>query len=340
MGYKEYSLLSCDEVINKIITLNEFNQEKEKLIIKYHSIFYTIIKFIYTWKLADVLKNSEFFFTTFMDSRGRVYYKGNSLFPQGDELAKNLLYLKTEVRKNLANITKEEKYQYERIMLKPNLGKAFFTRRKFESGILNSVSLDVSNSGLQILSAIVGLKKGLIDTNFIQEDPLLVKPNDLYLIILDKIKKEYQKNILILKLKNNINYMESTQLEKQQMDLLLSNYIKFINRAFIKGWIVRYIYSEGDSSRVFNIIDSYKEKNAEDCKKFQALSSKQFYLVGKTLCDSFKKAINQEYPEICKFSEKLQNLFSSLIKNKPATSLVICSKLSEKDSFKTFFGFF
>lgn len=159
-----------------------------------------ISHFKYTVELANILKHRSFYFKCFLDVRGRIYYSGYGLFPQGDALSKFLLDLEgvsvSNVRHNIDLEKISDRFKgknfFEHISLLPEIGN-------------NVISGDVSNSGLQILSGLVGSLTGLLNTNFFFDTNKSNTKNDLYSVVLSEMKnqlkkkapKEFLKNLTI-----------------------------------------------------------------------------------------------------------------------------------------------
>lgn len=79
-----------DELISTS-RVKDIREYKEK---KYGALINQIVKFYFTMSLSYLLRDQVIFFQCFLDGRGRVYYYGHGLNPQGDSLSKTLLALK------------------------------------------------------------------------------------------------------------------------------------------------------------------------------------------------------------------------------------------------------
>ncbi len=120
------------------------------------------------------------------------------------------------------------------------------------------MGLDVTCSGAQIIGGIIQDTRMLLDTNFIvKKDQKVDSKRSIYTEILNALMPEVKYYLKIL----NIYVVEEAVLS-------------VMNRDFIKGWTMRFLYSEGNYSRAiyfdisilqskehnkFSILEKYKQ---------------------------------------------------------------------------------
>lgn len=290
-------------------------------LIKYKSILSCLLKFEYIIELSGLLKGYKLYFVVGECGRGRFYYVGYGLFPQGDALAKLLLNM--DIGGVAKERTKDEIKQINKLEEKNiRKGKACFEYAKHQ--FPNAVGLDVSNSGAQIFAALVGNEKALKDTNFCIEFWLKssTEKKDLYSVVLDKMKKYFKekRTIKILHELKKIeelkdNTLELEKIEKEKIEKI-EKAIPFVEDLFIrdllKQWVMQFMYSETHHARsTFLAIEI--EKQFSEQKEFQDLhSSGDYYTIGRVFSFCFIEAMNEEYSDICILSSKLQKLFSKI----------------------------
>jgi hypothetical protein len=214
----------------------------------YKKFIYLILKFILDYKIAHLLKNYTLWFSTFVDFRSRIYFTGISIKPQGNILSKFLLDLSASGRNTTSKEALILKGKLECLEANKTLkGKQFFELRKLEFKSSSTIGLDVSSSGAQILSGLSGYKKGLLSTNLLREGTA-GEDNDFYLEILEKFLNYFSVQ------KKKIKLLSSTKLYlglSIKVSLELFDLFELIfDRQFVKGWSMRFFYSEGNSARL------------------------------------------------------------------------------------------
>lgn len=146
---------------------------KKELVKGYLDALILIRTFFHTLFIASSFSNLSFFFNVNLDFRGRFYYLVFPLGVQNSNLGASLFEI------DLAGFDFNNQNSFNNNLLlntyisslKPL--KDFFTARKFELKMnFPVIGLDVTCSGLQIISALIGFEKGLLLTN------LLYNPSD------------------------------------------------------------------------------------------------------------------------------------------------------------------
>lgn len=178
---------------------------------------------------------------------------------------------------------------------------------------LNSAiaTIDVSNSGLQILGALTGELQALESTNLITQQVKETK-EDLYRNILDIFKEHALFSTMVKK------HAPFKQFVRQQ-----------ITRDFMKGWVMRFVYSEGHFSRaqyVKNLYPFDPDKN-----------NKQIFEFAQLLSNLFIQAMKNTYPEICQLSAQIQRVLTANAKNSKHSGLYLV--LNNEDSLRAFISF-
>jgi len=103
----EAYILSYEEVKEKNELYKTHNNKTLKKI--FQKTMNLVFMFIDIFFLANTFKEQEFYYPVFIDSRGRIYYSGGTgLHPQGNEIARFLLTLKTSNIENPLNIQYKE----------------------------------------------------------------------------------------------------------------------------------------------------------------------------------------------------------------------------------------
>lgn len=322
-GENKIILLNEDEFVSKCKNILLVNSSKDIKIlkIKYKKYIRLIIQFLFAIKLSDIYSrhSKSIFFKTCIDRRGRIYYTGNFLSPQGNFLSDFLLsisdncindYALPEVHDNLKKLIAYERTKiYEKISLKDkdlnsltinklNLlikGKEFFLALKYleEQNIklkYREIGLDVSASGFQILSGLSGDLDGLLSTNFLSyANSLINEKQDIYLDI---------RNRFIL-------YLEETRkIENSKKNLdgvfICEKIIEICDRKFVKYWAMLDIYSQKTITRVREILPKIKEK-AGDRSLFEFIDggTSVNYLLVYQICQEFPNVYRDFGASLC-----------------------------------------
>lgn len=314
---KNLSILENNAIKYKI------SKKAEKLSIKYKTVIACIVKFIYMLKLANTLRYIKLYYPMYLCGRGRFYPIGFGIFPHGDALAK--LLLKLDIGEIEGPRTKDESLQLIKFLDKPKIkGKDFFELRNLIQEDRNVVGIDVSNSGPQILSGVVGDLKGLFDTNFcvLPIDQESLDKKDLYKIVLNKVQEYFKIGKPAEILWANINDTHVEEINDKQIENLrklesaMPEVMTLFDRNLLKEWVMQFVYSEGDHARstyLANKIENLFDKNE---KLKGAFTRSDYYTLGRIFSLCFVEAITDKYSDMCDLSTKLQELFGKIeIKN-------------------------
>jgi hypothetical protein len=255
-----------------------------------------IFWFIDIFFLANALKEYEFYYPVFIDSRGRIYYSaGTGLHPQGNEIARFLLTLKTS---NEESINKRYKELF---------------KKKVEVNS-NLVGLDVTCSGAQILGGLIRNEKMLFDTNlFVNKNSKQEKKLSLYTVILESLLEKLEKQ----------NFWPNNEVK--------SFILKKITRDFIKGWTMRFLYSEGNFSRTTFLLDTL---NVGPNNDFSILAEPEQYRIAYRISKLFLETFGKIYPEAYIFLEKIKIDFRTAKKVNP-TPLYVVGNSTIEGEFKS-----
>lgn len=295
-----------------------FDQNLSKETVNYRARIFTttiniLAKFFYTIGLASLFEKTDLYFKCFMDNRMRVYYHAFGLNPQGDVLSKALLRL------NINNTTTGNlKTSAENIIKLSNSksSKQFWEELEQSTEI---VKADVSCSALQILGAVCAEEAALIDTNFMK-----VKGNannsekqDAYVKILTTLKKrleETEQHPDPIKTQNVLNLIK--EFTSNQLD-----------RSFIKGWTMRYLYSEGHYTRVTFLM----QENWSVHLGAKKLTWSELHAAATFVSKQFVLTMFELYPRTCGFSVMLQKNVSNIM-NKQGTKTTLTLAANKKSS--------
>lgn len=178
---------------------------------------------------------------------------------------------------------------------------------------LNSAvaTIDVSNSGLQILGALTGELQALKSTNLITQQVKETK-EDLYRNVLYIFQEHALSSPMVKK------HAPFKQFVIQQ-----------ITRDFMKGWVMRFVYSEGHFSRAQYVKNFYPP----DADK----NNKQIFEFAQLLSNLFIQAMKNTYPEICQFSAQIQRVLTANAKNFKHLGLYLA--LNNEDFLRAFISF-
>jgi hypothetical protein len=246
--------------------------------------------------LALAYQEQDLYFPIFIDSRGRVYYNsGHGLNPQGGKLARFLLTLKNSYTHN--EIHKKKLYDFS-INVNYDL-----------------VGLDVTCSGAQIIGGIIQDTKMLLDTN------LIVKKNQK----VDSKRSIYTEilNALMPEVKDYLRSLNKYGVEKAVLSVM--------NRDFVKGWTMRFLYSEGNYSRALYLISMLQSKQHN---KFSILEKSEQTKIAFVIAQIFVKVFKDLYTNAFLFIEDVKKKFREYKKKDKSPYYIIGSSMNEQ-AFKT-----
>jgi len=308
----EYCILFVNREMGKDFkTITELNLQTDHLIItcfkkaqlNYNRIrtkFLSFLDIFFTVQFLDNL-GIPFYFSWFYCFRGRSYPYAGLLSPQGCVLSQSLLeFFSTDESNSRFDKNTQNSYmdlQKKRWQLEgeKNFSKSFF-KVKMEAKFLTShCRFDVSNSGFQIFSALIGYEKGMVLTNFVQ----LKSENTL-------CKHDFYSDFMEVFLSKYKEYFEKIIVNKEELSFLIACK-SFCNRVFLKDLLICFLYSQGHSSRVKQLT-----KAVHSSENFINISSKSklevFHSLSK-LSQYFEKTFSVLYPEIYNVKRYLEREF-------------------------------
>lgn len=297
-----------------------------------------ILTFLQILFVADSFKDYSIFFVWSFCSRFRIYLNAGLFNVQGSNFCKSLLELQYKnenysrslhldsATNNLIDVQKEENY-------KDSMKKAskIFLHLKHQKNILhNVVSLDVSSSGFQIYSGLVGNLEGLKTTNFFFEiNSLNSYSLDFYSVFLKKF----------------INFLAVSTFNPKSFNLK-EFLISLINRTFIKDLLLCFLYSEGTRSRVLKLVSLINLSDTDIRNNIlKELASavlidmglyRYVYKIAKEISEQFEILFAKEYPEIFQLKFYLENLFCK--SQTVGQSMGVLLKISENENVSSSFS--
>lgn len=294
---------------------DNFNYSDKKLFElkkkKMESIISKIHNFHYTITIAFLFENHGLWFRTFFDMRGRVFVDVYGPSPQGGLVARSLI---RPVNIHYDQEQEVNKKDIDDFVFDSTENSMDFWKRIIEQGNNNTVRLDVTCSGLQIMSGLCGLQSGLEFTNFLRSS------KQEYCEIQDLYKKVMLTFI-------DLYLDDKTFIKDKPMTKLKHRFRNEINRDFIKGWTMRYMYSESHYSRVNYLVEeilyAYDDIN---------LTHKNKYVFAGVVSKIFIKAIKSEFGDLCKLSEFLQTQFLQNVKTLKQKTILIESSIKSISS--------
>lgn len=341
---------------NSALTQNEaFNQKKNIDLgrIYYRQKLNRFFTFLTLFFKVYCFKNYYIWTPWSLDFRFRMYPQGIITF-QGNDFIKSLLDL-VSYGKSIALINKtysdsaisyfeEQKKSAEKDFLKKS-SKVFF-HHKYLNNIYQSVFfLDVTASGIQILSGLVGYLEGLILTNLITEKNAQEKKKDIYRFFAERLHAKV--NLHFLK---NYSNKENVLLNRYYA-ILQRLIIDTLDRALCKNLLMCYVYSEGSRSRRQKIILATVPTNELLILEIQIASkmvSQEFstnkiisniaYVIAYNL---FVKTCEEMFGSIVELKTMLENITKEKnIRANAGLHMIIADKQSDKKRLEVFYQYF
>lgn len=225
---------------------------------------------IHGYIIAYYYQTYKFYFTVFMDNRGRVYYNptGSAFGLQTGDFSKSLIDLKGNDYQE-DNVLYPPKYSsnnqaYVDYVESLKKDKEPFQLKRVEKGILpTTISNDASCSGTSILSGLIGYEEGLLLTNVLvnnQNDT--GKKQCIYTHFLEKMRQEYPIMIDDIYTSKQMHDKSSKleisldEFKKSVEDCLFMIRSKILQREHTKVFVMRINYSEGNKGRNEYIYDN------------------------------------------------------------------------------------
>ena len=253
-----FSVLDLNSFLN-VTNVSSISLGLQELALCERTAFYNdaltrILDFVYALNLAQILKGYALYFPVRLDARSRLYKQATLLSPtksaafsylfnffHDEDLTTDGLQAKElYVTSVLAKVNKEKEKTG-----KPSYNN-FFLEKKVKS--MNYIGLDVSCQGPQLISSLFGQPKILFSTNLIKKGSENLKKQDFYA----EIQKKLHDRVCEIVHKSEKGNKGLTQ---------MNAFINFIaDRNNIKGFIIRYNYSEGREKRISVLLDYLQEQ--------------------------------------------------------------------------------
>ena len=179
---KQLNNLAENDRINE---QSRLDQRQAMLSQKYKNLILRLFEFLNTLSIAELFSDYLHYYSVVFDFRGRLYYPSHPIGPQNSSLGSSL------IEPNYNSFPDSSIHKKEYSLFTGNIknnSKEHFLYLKHSNGFsFNFIGLDVSCSGIQIISAVMGFEEGLIKTNFLIEESLYHEgtKRDLYQDFLD-----------------------------------------------------------------------------------------------------------------------------------------------------------
>jgi len=276
-----------EEVTVKEIILVRINSLKNSLVKQYLESLILVKDFFYTLFVASCFSRVNFYLNVNLDFRGRFYYMALPLGVQTSNLGASLIEIVNTASINAASNYKDLVSLYVS-GLKPM--KEYFMRLKFNLDTHNCViGLDVSASGLQIISGLIGFEGGLILSNFLHDVSSKDKKIDFYGNIRDLFLNSYPTP-------TSLNFNEEFSDLKAIKGILLG-FKSVFTRDFVKYWAMCLVYGEGSKSRCDELMQFYSEQ----INSFPSAHRNFVFKIGMYLSELFKKVMFTNYTGLGEF---------------------------------------
>jgi hypothetical protein len=317
--------------INKTLK-NQIINRKEFLIEQYQNVADIFFGLIHSYIIARNYKNYKFYFTVFMDNRGRIYFKssGSSFGLQTGDFSKALLDLagNSYFDHDIPNKIKYPATHSAYLDYKNSLDKQKepFQFIRAENQILpTTIPNDASCSGTSILSGLSGFRTGLFLTNVV-----VLKKQDsetkqcIYNHFLDKLTQNFPVNALSLytseqveKKAKTLNISENEFLTEINWGLQLIK-TEFLKREHAKQFVMRKNYSETDKGRSHYIYEEIFKNVLITSSQFLGPNETKIY---KSLCYYLATWIDSNYHETFPEISELCSLLTQQFENQNPINL-------------------
>lgn len=343
--YKDIQLSLNSDVENKDDLKKKLYSRKVELRKVYRNYILRFFVLIYTLSIAELYSNVNHYYRVIMDFRGRIYFPTFPFGPQTGSLGHSLI--EGVVSNENTVIPNKNIYDYYVNHIK-NSSKEAFLFLKSENGFkYNFIGLDVTCSGIQIVSGITGFLEGLIKTNLLytKETPKQDLYGEFTEFFLSKYPVSVDRSIIVRYLKESdntdINLDDSIDnIESIKDDsLILSSKVllifkQYFTRNNLKYWIMSLVYSEGNRSRALHLIEFYQTNKSLFSSLSGNYSRKFIYMIAFFLSKTFESLLYEKYPSLGIFSKfVIKNVANkkNILKNE---GVWLCNN---KDSLKVFY---
>ena len=346
-------LFATDEVLNSLLekaakkSLNkslkfQISSRQAYLTNHYFNLTNLFFGLVHSIILATRYQNFDFYFTIFMDTRGRMYYvsSGSAFGLQTGDFSHCLINLKGN---NFLTLLKIKENAYSE--LNPNVIDYIKSLKEDKSPFsflcaknkisLTTISNDASCSGTSILSGLLGITYGLVKTNvFINKNSNLSEKQCIYRYFLEYLRENYPENATSIYSANEIRqkleqFKDLTEEEFLEKVNYLLIFVKneLLQRDHVKQFVMRKNFGETNKGRLDYIYSNILlPKSYELNENFDSYRNKEMFL--KSFCYYLAKWVNNLYglafPEIEMFCTVLLDHFSE-------HSLITLSSPSQSD---------
>jgi hypothetical protein len=335
------------DVFNRLSLTSEQRIQVDKRcyeLFEYHQAYKNLfIEFFMILILSDVLSKTDsiFFFSNKLDWRRRLYFEGNLLCPIGASLSRNLLtfvnktplppiseeFYKKVFQKSLKAI---ENGNLNRLSSKDfNNIKYVLSRRNISDKANVLGTFDVTGSGSQIISGLIGFLPGLIATNLIKltADSGEGEKQDIHLeytraardhvkLIISKLRQKQKKlpavetRVFRGKIQNIQNIFEEIRCEIDFWEKVLNT----TTRSRSKSIVMKGLYGQKNKTRVEiwlkeiqevlepNAGVKYRGKFSSFTKKYPCLIFPEIFQAFSVITEGFSSKV---------YSQNVKNLIKS-----------------------------
>jgi len=344
---KEAALMSPENKADRLKVSYRYEYYNNLAHDEYNRIIQSLHNFLDILITAVAFSKNTFYFSWFYDFRMRIYPQTGLLSPQGSNFARNLLEFVVDEKLAKESLLVEGAYKRRQIeaWLAEKGSKSFSAiSHNFKTKSMVICDFDVSSSGFQIYSGLLGFGLGLFLTNYVQkcDDVSLGKKNDLYESFNQKLVAELQKLDFSEEAKKDSKWFHFISDLIALKDILIKEVCK---RSFIKGLLICYLYSEGNKSRIDKILEKlrinidsnmYLEIGDKYRAHFPVQSEHKFmfdlkYFIATKMNSAFLKIFKENFTDI--FSTKTF-LEKTLVKSQRILELNgIALKISKNSSY-------
>ena len=314
--------------------LKEISKRQDYLVQKYQDIANIFFGLMHAYTVARHYKGYEFYFTVFMDGRGRIYYKsvGAAFGLQTGDFSKSLIDLVGNSYYSQRNMPNKAHYSLSNrayldytLSLTPQK-EPFQLTRVEKQNLPTTISNDASCSGTSILAGLVGLRRGLLLTNVLVETKdNCRKKQSIYTYFLETMIVKFPENVHSLYSQEQI-LKKAKKLKMTENDFISAiehglSIIKdeLLQREHAKQFVMRKNYSETNKGRMNYIYDNIflpalylSRQNSGAIDNYNGFLFKKIYT---SFCYYLAKWIDslyyEKFPEIAGFCALLAKHFET-----------------------------
>lgn len=321
----EYLKLKKKIKKDNLKTKSQLFKKSIKLQENYFNLINLIVQFIHIYVICENYKDFVFYFSMFLDFRGRMYYKGSKFGLQSNDLSKCLIELLGNDYKGNNNCltfqpNKENTidYRFYDIYVKNIKPDKFFSKIKASCKIFpTTIGLDVSCSGMSLISGIIGYELGIQLTNVVRLESEAEEKKCIYLYFSNKLKEFLPSTGALILSKEKDDFLKKKltefKISLHEIENTLNDFyelIKFniLDRKHVKHFVMCQNYAQTNYGRAIYIYENIvlpqiTQKNIV----FKGIEKK----IVKLMCYSVSKFLGKLYenvfPEISEFCTFLLN---------------------------------